>query len=294
MPRKVTPVVFAGVAYPNRTAAAAVLAPLVPCSTHAAWHMLRACAQDGEAALERLRAAKATRDRQATLASIARESSFSVARLEDIMRRDGLSLAAVADWARTYSRQIIVDGKVYRHKHDYFRALRRFAIPQSTLKSWVEKGVPLEDLAAKARDLAKRKHPDRFHSRTHYGEVSAYGWRWKSRTAFCFYYFGHAGTRSAMIRRAMERSRTPMSYGKAALEYVLHLFDIGELCADCRWPPEREATINPRWLPLNTRDERGEDELNMAAFHAGIQQAHARERARGEQARRERADQQRA
>jgi hypothetical protein len=159
-------------------------------------------------------------------------------------------------------------------------------VSEKALDTWHRRGTPLEGLAAKALAHARQRKPERYRHRN-YGEVAAYGSRWASGTAFCGYYFGSTGRVSA-IRRTMETPKTEMSWGKAALEHILHLFDIGELGADCRWSAEREAARSKQWLPLN-RDAREVDDLNMASFHAGIQATHARERALGEASRRQRA-----
>jgi hypothetical protein len=123
-------------------------------------------------------------------------------------------------------------------------------VSAKALDTWHRRGTPLEGLAAKALAHARQRKPGRYRHRN-YGEVAA-------------------------------------SWGKAALEHILHLFDIGELGADCRWSAEREAAISKQWLLLN-RDAREVDDLNMASFHAGIQATHARERTLGEASRRQRA-----
>jgi hypothetical protein len=285
MPSKV-PTVFAGVTYPTRAKAAAVLAPLVPCSTHSAKHMLRACAGDGDVALERLRAARAAvSDRAAALAALARETGWTEDALRKTQSRDGLSLPELAEWARTHSnRRVVVGGKSYPNKTAYFAVLhRRYGIGQTTLKKMMKDGASFEDLAVRALARVKQKDPDHYR-RLHYGAVEAYGWRWRSCNAFCIYYFGYCSV-AMPIRRTMDEARVPMSLGKAALERILRLFDIGELCADCRWPPEREAVLPASCLPLNAREDRLPDDLNMAAFHAGIRRSHMRDRALGEAAR---------
>jgi hypothetical protein len=249
------PTILSGVTYPTRTAAAVALARLVPCSIGAASQMLRRCG--GDIALQRLRKLGATREKAARVAAIARAHGVSSGHLNEFARRDGLSLTEWAEWARTHCYGITVAGKVYRNKTAYFAALsRRHGVSVGTLKLWMSAGTSLEDLAGKA--LARESQPDRFH-RLRHGEVSAYGWRWASTHAFSIYYFGYAGARARALR--MMTQANSLSLGMAALEYILHLFDIGELGADCRWPPEREATMPTSCLPLNAREDRLPDEL---------------------------------
>jgi hypothetical protein len=207
--------------------------------------------------------------------------------------QEAKSVRAATTASRVGSRQISVNGKTYPSVAAYLRVLaRRHGVRQLTLAQKLKRGVSLEELSARARADAQQRDPERFRYQRR-GEVEAYGWRWPSRSAFCTYYFGYSSP-AMRIERTIDEARLPMTWGKAALEYILRLFDIGELGADCRWSPEREATMRRGCLPLNARDERLPDELNMAAFHAGIQRAHARQRAMGEEARRESAARERA
>jgi hypothetical protein len=86
-------------------------------------------------------------------------------------------------------------------------------------------------------------------------------------------------------RKEMQQSRTELSWAKAALPRLLHLLDNEQIGPDCRWPPEREAKMPRSCLPLNGRDAREEDDLDMARWHANISASHDRLRALGEAAR---------
>ena len=106
------------------------------------------------------------------------------------------------------------------------------------------------------------------------GAARAYGWCWRSRTTFCQYYFGSFDM-VPTLGRVMKLSRDP-SLGKAALKYILPLFENDELCADCRWPAAREAAMPPGWLPLNAC-AREADDIDMAAvFRGSIQRTYER------------------
>jgi hypothetical protein len=178
-------------------------------------------------------------------------------------------MASLAEWARTHSRRIVVDGKTYPNKSAYFAALsRRYGISADAIRRWKKIGTALEDLPAKALARSKARDPDRFCRRTRQGEIAAYGWRWGSVTAFSIYYFGYSGSTSAS--KAREQSKIDLSWGKAALPRLLHLFDSEQIGPDCRWSPEREAEMPPRYLPLNARDAREHDEDDTARWHAGI------------------------
>ena len=225
------------------------------------------------------------RERVAAIAKIALETGFGTSRLYNVFKRDNLDLAQLAAWAQAHSRRVVVDGKTYPNKSAYFTALsRRYGISVEVVWYWKRAGAALEDLPAKALALSKTRDPDRFRRPVHQGEVAAYGWRWRSGTAFSFYYFGHSGG-SSPARRAREQSKTELSWAKAALPRLLHLFDSKQMGPDCRWPPEREAELPKSCLPLNARDAREHDEDDMARWHGNIVASHARLRKLGEDAR---------
>lgn len=114
------PIVLSGVRHPSRMAAATELARLVPCSVMAAAGMLRRCGEDGEAALRKLRQNRAVHDARARREDVAHASGFSLNHLRHIARREGLLLDELAEWARTHSHEITVNGKRRSLGHPMF------------------------------------------------------------------------------------------------------------------------------------------------------------------------------
>ncbi len=229
---------------------------------------------------------KARRARSSEIRRLSRETGFSENHLATTAKQHGLDLHGLTEWAqaRTHSRQVTVAGKTYPNRAAYLRVLNhRYRIPIPTLEYWAQT-VPLEGLPAKALASSKARDPERYRPRIHGGEVAAYGWRWRSATAFSIYYFGYSGG-STSVSKVREQSKTELSWAKAALPRLLHLFDSREIGADCRWSPEREAEMPPRYLPLNSRDAREHDEDDMDRWYAGIIASHARQWALGEAAR---------
>jgi hypothetical protein len=228
---------------------------------------------------------RSKRERMVEIAKIARETGYATHHLSNVANRDKMDLVQLAAWARAHSRQITVAGKTYLNKETYFATLsRRYRISAGTIGGWAKAyKIPLEDLAARALAAAKARAPDSFHRSTRPAEeVAAYGWRWRSVNAFSIYYFGYSGPTSAFRAK---QSKPELSWGKAALPHLLHLFDSEQMGPDCRWSPEREAQLPPRYLPLNGRDAREHDEDDMPRWHAGIAARHAKLRATGEAAR---------
>jgi hypothetical protein len=86
----------------------------------AAAGMLRRCGEDGEAALRKLRQNRAVHDARARREDVAHASGFSLNHLRHIARREGLLLDDLAEWARTHSHEITVNGKRRSLGHPMF------------------------------------------------------------------------------------------------------------------------------------------------------------------------------
>jgi hypothetical protein len=153
--------------------------------------------------------------------------------------------------------RVTVNGRAYKNKAAYFQHLAKYyRIAATTAQTWHAKplNLSLEQIETRAKERAKR-NPREPRS----GEIAIFGWRFRSLTAACNYYRSLGRDRNLTTRW-----HAHIDAGKPAHEFFLpalaRLWEAGGLDERNRFPPEVEARLPRRMLPLNTAMEAVTDE----------------------------------
>jgi hypothetical protein len=142
---------------------------------------------------------------------------------------------------------VTVGGRTYKDKTAFFRHLQRhYGVKETTAWQWAAPsilGLSLDQIEQRAKQLRAKRRPNQ-----KYGEVIIFGWRFKSVSAACGYYRVGQGRGAIGCRGHIEN-------GKPAFEFFLpavaRLWESGQLDERNRFPPEVEARMPKRMLPLN-------------------------------------------